>query len=314
MSKLTLGFLVSLAVLASLCEARSVNINVLELLVVVDNPARDQWINLANGESSFRQELFSTFVEVNEVFKTLSSYGLDLEIRVKEVLTPDENSLSLSSTGVVDSSDALNKATDWLLGIDSEYDHAVILTGNKLQANGNPISGTTMMQATCYKESFSIVKANYDYNTASTIVKLLAQSMDVDHDGQGRASECTAAEGYIMTSFGSVSDSEYRWSFSSCSAEQIKTYIRFRGCLTMTSATELTGYKRFGQVVGAAETCRRATGKTVVSGYEDRMCSELYCLDKTVGTMTYMMIVDPPEGLECEPGKMCLKGTCQPEV
>ena len=100
-----------------------------------------------------------------------------------------------------------------------------------------------------------------------------------------------------------------RWSFSSCSAEQIKTYIRYRGCLKMTTAPPLSG-NRFGQVVGAEETCRRNTGKSVVPGYEAQICSYLHCLDKTIGTTTYMSLVESPEGLSCAPGKMCSRGAC----
>ncbi|KAK3792607.1 hypothetical protein RRG08_035942 [Elysia crispata] len=77
----------------------------------------------------------------------------------------------------------------------------------------------------------------------------------------------------------------------------------------MTTARPLSG-NRFGQVVGAEETCRRNTGKSVVPGYEAQICSYLHCLDKTIGTMTYMSLVESPEGLSCAPGKMCSRGAC----
>ncbi|GFS10007.1 A disintegrin and metalloproteinase with thrombospondin motifs 18 [Elysia marginata] len=319
MSNLALCFLASLAVLVFVSEARSVGQkNVLELVVAVDKPVKKQWKKLAKSNNRFEQELYSTIVEVNEVFKTLADYGLDFEIRVKKVLTPRRNILGRDSSGQIESEDAYDRTIKWLNKQKVTYDHAVVFLGADLLWKGELISGYSGTNTTCSKHfpSVSLVQAMYDYGTATTIVKLISQTMGVVDDGKGVASSCSPDDGYILTAYDYMQDSKNKWSFSSCSAEQIKSYIKSKDCLLPddTTAQPLSGYRRFGQVVGAEETCRRTTGKSVVSGYEDEICTLLYCLDQETDTVTYMVNVEPPPGVECDQGKICIRGSCVPEA
>lgn len=209
-----------------------------EILVVVDNLAYRQWLEVQSGSNqqdkrhkaaeAVRGYVRSSFAAANLILHGLTEHGLRLDARILDVVViqGDEAITRRVNNRTLTANDH-HVARDfwhWLVRNGYEFDHALLVTGYDLLSGGDSkTEGYAYMGTMCAHDSLSIVENTMNGIFAVVFAHELGHSLGAYHDGD--SNDCNATSGFIMND-NDIGLSTRRWSYSSCSAESILGKIR----------------------------------------------------------------------------------------
>ncbi|TFH04189.1 MAG: hypothetical protein E4H09_03985 [Spirochaetales bacterium] len=184
----------------------------IELHVVVDSA---QWVAMGQDETVLRNELYAVFSRVNEMFASITSTTIDVNVTDVTVFNVDPYGL-----------------TRYPDALDSEVNVADLLTDFTTWKNAQGLGDFAMLYSALDFEgsvlayaqvagSSSIVQATSDddYHNALTVAHSLGHNLGMQHDSAGNA--CPAS-GYVMAA---VMSGVPPSGFSSCSQSSYDSYL-----------------------------------------------------------------------------------------
>ncbi|GFN86174.1 A disintegrin and metalloproteinase with thrombospondin motifs 5-like [Plakobranchus ocellatus] len=292
---------------------------VVEGYIVIDPQAVDIYrkedrLSTMSAEQEILHDVEFFLTYVNEHYKTLRQYGLDIEIRIRkmEVMTTGVlNDINLPPKAV-SPSEALEIFEEWLTSRNAKnrigFDFALLYTGVTLRG----INGVARLGSICGKNAVTVIKIGV-MGTAPTTAHELGHILGAQHDGKASFSTMHVSRSY---------DNWNRFSFSECTAHDFRQNFAAidHTCLLETKSASylpnvpLEKYK--GRLQDPDEACRRNFGLNsyacdVEKEVEDIpaehvMCTHIYC-SKGNGRCG---VIQTTEGMPCDKDKICNFGKC----
>ncbi|XP_055869409.1 zinc metalloproteinase-disintegrin-like batroxstatin-3 [Biomphalaria glabrata] len=268
--------------------------------------------------------------EINQLFSSVLTNGLTLEIRVRKLdvlpgnIFPANATLSTVPSGI--SSDVALKLFDnWVLAQNlynlTKFDFAFLLTGFDLYGSaGSFTAGYAHVGKMCDpKLATGIGEFSRNYFTALSTAHEIGHILGSEHGGPASTN--------IMSSQLDPTDAN-RWSFSGCSVTDFKEYMATLNpnCLLTTDPAStkptLTYGSYTGQILDPEAICQRTLNNSKSymcktwgfyndnppSG--DKVCSEIYC---SIPGTQYCSSAFSSEGMVCDAAMRCKSGKCLPD-
>ncbi|XP_076446037.1 uncharacterized protein LOC143283667 [Babylonia areolata] len=311
-----------------------------ELLVVMDKMAFESWNGTtAGGEDRYKRTvsrvadfLASVVVGINDLYESLGKYGLALDLRLKKlhILKRDLWEDKDLWPGVhnrrqqVPTDKAIKRFYAWSWRARpsvGSFDHALLLTGYDLtdpKEPDKPTQGVAYKGVMCRYGSVSVVENNSTFQLIDTVAHELGHSLRCVHDED---TQCKDSIGHVMSSRTEI-NSTNRWSFSPCSADDMKGYIAElnsmnANCLVKTTTAPTPGIE-LGALLGPDQQCQMVYGPqaffcrefyTTAQDYT-KMCSSMWCSASPNDTHCRNYIAS--DGFVCGDDKVCKRGSCSP--
>ncbi|GFN88938.1 Zinc metalloproteinase/disintegrin [Plakobranchus ocellatus] len=309
-------FVVTVSVL-SLCVTQGLEY-VLEVLVVLDKPSVERWEPEARqAGNTLDMEVRGLMLEVNTVYRALQAQGINISVSLTDdrVIYAQDNILCETNTNCppfVDSLLSLHLFKKWLDSQAFTFDAALLITAYPfLDSNIGRAELGTVCQG-----GISVVAPYYDISQVQNIAHELGHVLGLDHDGE--TNSCPGSDGFVMRRRSSPLDRNAH-TFSACSVEHLRVLLPSSQCLSPENTTAIRS-PRFGQLVGADESCRRYTGLHVsryyyYKGSYTRICESVVCevsleVISDAKFNVFGVPVRSPEGMQCESRHSCQEGHC----
>ncbi|GFS24102.1 A disintegrin and metalloproteinase with thrombospondin motifs 1 [Elysia marginata] len=289
-----------------------------EVLVVLDRPSSERWEATATSAGNvLDQEVRSLMHEVNLVYRGLTSQGLDIHIRLADdrVMYVDEDIVCrkrATCSNRVDSVMALQLFHGFTMALSVNFDLALFFSGHDFS---DPVVGRAELGGVC-KRGVAIVAPFYGIAQVQNIAHEIGHLLGLRHDGAKDA--CSSHHGFVMRKNGSPLDPNAHF-FSSCSADALASLLSKFDCLSPENSVSIVS-TRFGHLVGADETCRRANGKHLsrynyYNGNYMGLCRSLMCEQSLyVRSDVHFNVAGiparTPDGMQCGSKRACHGGKC----
>ncbi|KAK3776729.1 hypothetical protein RRG08_019184 [Elysia crispata] len=258
----------------------------------------------------------------NERLATLQKYDLDIQLKILK--TERTSGIYQSSgTGTNSPTDMLEAFNSWLETTQTKerigYDVAVYFTGQKLPADSIGAQKGTICEDSSRYPEYPVIVVPFDgsFFVVNALLKNIGFILGAGKDGSGSDN--------IMRSSSKPLGSAEIFAFSRCTAFDIKEFFAARdvSCLLKTSSSgnfpNTSPQFYTGRAVDPNLLCSRMISpKSVVChapnlwGVKelagDPVCQRLYCTEDDDFFMCNRRW--PPEGMPCNPNKVCRSGKC----
>ncbi|GFN86173.1 A disintegrin and metalloproteinase with thrombospondin motifs 1 [Plakobranchus ocellatus] len=324
LSRIVILFL-QLLFVVSIVTAQATTKYVVEGYIVIDPQAVDIYrkedrLSTMSAEQEILHDVEFFLTYVNEHYKTLRQYGLDVEIRIlkMEIMTTGVlNDINLPPKEV-SPSDAIDIFQEWLRSRNAKntigFDFALLYTGVTLLG----INGVAQLGAICSttSDAVSVIKIGV-MGTAPTTAHELGHILGAQHDGKASFSTMHVSRSY---------DNWNRFSFSECTAHDFRQNFAAidHTCLLETKSASYVPNvpleKYQGRLRDPDEACRRIFGSSSYAcniekevediPLEHVICTHIYC-SKGNGRCDR---IQTTEGMPCDKDKICNFGKCVPDT
>ncbi|BFZ21830.1 hypothetical protein BsWGS_24869 [Bradybaena similaris] len=317
-----------------------VEANVAEGYIVVDAKTVEYYVNQIHGNDSnaekrrkaianITEDLDYLLTEANQLLYTLNTYGLNLQIRIREIdfLTTDvfPRRLLQNRNGITGGR-ALSLFSNWLTTKNAHstlgYDFALLFTGYQMNADSAADAhGFAEVGKICDPRSaVAVVEFNATYITAFVTAHEVAHLLGASHDGTASDKVMAAAND---------PQHRHRWFFAECAAVDIKEFLPLLrpNCLLTTNNASTTPTSTWatysGRLLDLNAVCERIYNDPTSyacldnSMYNnsrpkgDQICQQFYC---HVPGASSCSATFTPEGVICDNRKRCDNGKCVPDT
>ncbi|KAI8783374.1 ADAM family mig-17 [Biomphalaria glabrata] len=335
---------------ASIREKRQVTTSyVIDVYVVVDHDMYQKWKNWqieTTGETNATKLATETIATIKSYVSLLfhqanlrlqtvnrtSPYSLSMQIVRMDI---DVNIPNLNGSNNI--AQALDIFTKWMNGSSVPYDHAVLMTSLEFKGEnsaGEKLTylGRAYVSKMCsLNYSLSVVVDNGAFQSSYHMTHEIGHSLGAQHDGTSTSANCSQSDSYLMVPVGISSDTstDHPWYFSSCSVNNIKTYLE-TSSINVNQGTDIVDCfskklqpiqefldeekVKAGQRYPPDQQCQMIYGKTsracpdAGQGNLENICTTMGCVNPDNQTLCNIHFA--AEWTSCGNGKRCFMGKC----